>query len=92
MKQLVQSLKDGKVDLFESPTPLLKDGHILISTSCSAISSGTEKMLLDFGRSNLIGKALSQPDKFSEALKKLILKEFFLQLLLLKVNFLVLLH
>ena len=71
MKQLVQSLKDGKVDLFESPTPLLKDGHILISTSCSAISSGTEKMLLDFGRSNLIGKALSQPDKFSEALKKI---------------------
>ncbi len=70
MKQLIQSLKDGKVDLFEAPTPNLKNGHILISTSCSAISSGTEKMLLDFGRSNLLKKALSQPDKVSEALNK----------------------
>ena len=71
MRQLIQSLKDGQVDVVQAPTPLSKDGYILISTSCSAISSGTEKMLLDFGKSNLINKALSQPDKVAEALKKI---------------------
>jgi len=71
MKQLIQSLKDGKVELIDAPSPSLKKGHILISTSCSAISSGTEKMLLDFGKSNLLNKAISQPEKVSEALNKI---------------------
>ena len=60
--------------IYLSPNSFLKDGHILISTSCSAISSGTEKMLLVL-EDQIIGKALSQPDKFSEALKKLILTD-----------------
>ncbi len=71
MKQLIQSLKDGKVELLDAPSPTLKKGHVLISTSCSAISSGTEKMLIDFGKSNLLNKAISQPDKVSEALNKI---------------------
>ena len=87
MKQLVQSLKDGKVDLFESPTFRKMVISLLVLSQCYFIR--TEKMLLDFGRSNLIGKALSQPDKFSEALKKLILTDQYLQLQQLKVNFLV---
>ena len=71
MKQLIKSLKDGKVELLDAPSPTLKKGHVLISTSCSAISSGTEKMLIDFGKSNLLNKAISQTDKVSEALNKL---------------------
>jgi len=71
MKLLAQSLKDGKVELIEAPSPFVKKGHLLISTSCSAISSGTEKMLIDFGKSNLLNKAISQPERVSDALSKL---------------------
>ena len=71
MKVLLQSLKDGSIDLLEVPVPLVSEGHILVKTSVSMISSGTEKMLLEFGKDNLINKALKQPDKVKQVVDKL---------------------
>ena len=71
MKQLIQLLRDGKVVLLNALFPNLNKGHVLISTSSSVISSGTEKMLIDFGKSNLLNKAIIQMDKVSEPLNKL---------------------
>ena len=59
MKQLIKSLKDGKVVLLNASFPTLNKGHVPISTSSSLISSGNEKMLKDFGKSNLLNKAIS---------------------------------
>ena len=36
----------------------------------SLVSAGTEKMLVDFGKSNIIDKARMQPDKVSDVINK----------------------
>ena len=49
--------------LVEAPCPQNKKGQLLISTTKSLISVGTEKMLIDFGKSGWVNKARSQPEK-----------------------------
>ena len=70
MKQLLQSLSSGVSDLPEVPVPSLNKGHILVLTSCSLVSSGTERMLVEFGRASWIDKARQQPDKVQDVLNK----------------------
>ena len=70
MKQLFQSLSDGNIDLIEIPVPCISDGEILVRSHRSLISTGTEKMLIDFGKSNFINKIKSQPDKVQEVISK----------------------
>ena len=70
MKQILQSLSDGSSKIVELPTPVVSEGEILIETTCSLISSGTERMLVDFGKSNLIEKASKNPDKVKEVIEK----------------------
>jgi len=53
MKQLLQNLKTGTIELAEVPAPHLKEGHVLIETRASLISAGTERMLLEFGKAKL---------------------------------------
>jgi len=71
VKQVLQSLKDGRVELLEVPSPASKDGHLLIRTAASLISAGTERMLLDFGRANLLAKASRQPEKVQQVLDRM---------------------
>ena len=70
MKQILQDLGSGKTTLQEIPAPALRPGHLLIETSRSLVSIGTEKMLIDFGRSGWIQKARQQPDKVKQVLEK----------------------
>ena len=70
MKQVLQSLKDGSSKVVDVPLPQLKPGHILIRTTRTLVSVGTEKMLLKFGKANLLGKALQQPEKLKQAANK----------------------
>ena len=44
MKQILQNLKNGKTELIELPAPQVKAGHVLIQTSRSLVSLGTERM------------------------------------------------
>ena len=71
MKQILQSLKNGKIEIIEAPCPQVKVGHVLIKTRCSLISTGTERMLLEFGQAGLINKARSQPEKVRMVLDKI---------------------
>jgi predicted dehydrogenase len=71
VKQILQDLKTGKVTLADIPTPQLKSGYLLIKSSCSLISLGTEKMLLEFGKANFLNKARQQPDKVKQVLAKI---------------------
>jgi len=50
--------------------PHVEDGKILIQTTRSLVSIGTEKMILIFRKFNLINKAIQQPDKFKEVINK----------------------
>jgi predicted dehydrogenase/threonine dehydrogenase-like Zn-dependent dehydrogenase len=70
VKQVIQSLKTGVVELIESPAPSCRPGQLLIATRRSLISAGTERMLVEFGQANLLAKARSQPDKVRQVLTK----------------------
>jgi predicted dehydrogenase/threonine dehydrogenase-like Zn-dependent dehydrogenase len=70
MKQILQSLANGKTELIEAPAPQARNGHVLIDTTASLISIGTERMLVDFGRAGFISKARQQPEKVRQVLDK----------------------
>jgi predicted dehydrogenase/threonine dehydrogenase-like Zn-dependent dehydrogenase len=69
MKQVIQSLKDGAVEVAELPAPSAPSG-VLVRTTRSLISAGTERMLAEFGRANWIQKARQKPDKVRQVLTK----------------------
>jgi predicted dehydrogenase/threonine dehydrogenase-like Zn-dependent dehydrogenase len=71
MKQIIQSFKTGDTILEEVPAPLIARGKVLIQTSRSLVSLGTERMLVEFGKSNLISKARQQPEKVKQVLDKI---------------------
>ena len=71
MKQIIQDLYNGKISLADLPEPTCIKSHLLIKTKISLISTGTEKMLIDFGKANLISKAQQQPDKVSQLIDKI---------------------
>ena len=70
MKQIIQDLKKGDTLLEEIPVPRVKSGSVLIKTTRSLVSLGTERMLVDFGKANFIQKARQQPDKVKMVLDK----------------------
>ena len=71
MKQIIQSFKTGDTILEEVPAPEVGKGQILIQTTCSLVSLGTEKMLIEFGKASLIQKARQQPDRVKMVLDKI---------------------
>ena len=70
MLQVINHLSRGTVELNDVPCPRASIGSALIRTHRSLISVGTERMLVDFGRANLIEKARQQPDKIRQVLDK----------------------
>ncbi|MBK86633.1 MAG: dehydrogenase [Flavobacteriaceae bacterium] len=71
MKQILQSFKTGITELAELPSPKVKSGQVLIKTTRSLVSLGTERMLVEFGKASLIQKARQQPDKVKMVLDKI---------------------
>ncbi len=71
MKQVLQNLRTGQIELAEVPCPLVRPGHLLIQTRRSLISAGTERSLVEFGHAGLIGKARAQPEKVRQVLDKI---------------------
>jgi len=71
LKQIIQNLRTGETILEEVPSPQVGKGQLLIRTSKSLVSLGTEKMLVEFGKSNLIQKAKQQPEKVQMVLNKI---------------------
>ena len=70
VKQILQSLKSGVTEVADVPAPGMNRGSLLIHTSRTLISAGTERMLVDFGRANLLAKARQQPDQVKRVLEK----------------------
>ena len=70
MNQIIQNLNDGKTSLAEVPVPLCNSRSVLIQTTHTLVSLGTEKMLVDFGKGSFLQKAKQQPDKVKEVIAK----------------------
>ena len=71
MKQILQNLKSGIMELADVPCPQVGRGIVLIETRASLISAGTERMLVEFSQANLVQKARQQPEKVKQVLDKL---------------------
>jgi len=70
MKQVLQDMAKGGTSITEAPAPGVASGQIVISTACSLISAGTERMLVDFGRASYLDKARQQPEKVKMVIEK----------------------
>ncbi len=70
MKQILQNLSTGATELAEVPCPRVSAGHVLLRTTRTLISAGTERMLVDFGKAGPIEKARQQPEKVKMVLDK----------------------
>jgi predicted dehydrogenase/threonine dehydrogenase-like Zn-dependent dehydrogenase len=71
MKQVLHSLKTGTIEVADVPVPAVRPGALLIRTRVSLISSGTERMLVEFGKAGWIEKARQRPDKVRQVLAKI---------------------
>jgi predicted dehydrogenase/threonine dehydrogenase-like Zn-dependent dehydrogenase len=71
MKQIIQSLRTGRTELAEVPCPRTSAGTVLISTSISLISAGTERMLVEFGKGGWVDRIRQQPDKLRMVIDKI---------------------
>ena len=71
MKQVLQSLRTGATSVDEIPVPAVKRNQLLIKTSKTLVSVGTERMLVEFGKAGWVDKARQQPDKVRMVLDKI---------------------
>ncbi len=71
MKQVLQHLRTGQIEVADVPCPRVRPGHMLIQTRASLISAGTERMLVEFGKGSLLAKARAQPEKVRQVLDKI---------------------
>jgi predicted dehydrogenase/threonine dehydrogenase-like Zn-dependent dehydrogenase len=70
MLQVVQNVKNGKLELAEVPPPALLPGGVIVRTAASIISPGTEKMVMELARKSLIGKARERPDLVRQVINR----------------------
>jgi predicted dehydrogenase/threonine dehydrogenase-like Zn-dependent dehydrogenase len=70
VKQILQNLGTGVTEIADVPCPSPAAGQLLLRTSRTLISAGTERMLVDFGKANALDKARQQPDKVRQVLEK----------------------
>ncbi|WP_405887412.1 bi-domain-containing oxidoreductase [Streptomyces longwoodensis] len=66
MKQVVQNYKSGELALLDVPVPGCKAGGVLVRTSWSLISTGTELMKVSEAGMSMLGKARSRPDQVAK--------------------------
>jgi len=63
VKQIFQDMAKGGTVVVKSPSPCRTYGHLVVRTTSSLISAGTERMLAAFGRASYLDKARQQPEK-----------------------------
>lgn len=70
MKQVVQSVGDGKLKVVDIPRPTPSPTDVLVATRRSLLSSGTERAVRELASASLIQKAKARPDLVKQVLKK----------------------
>lgn len=70
MKQILQDMANGGTSVTLAPAPQVSREHVIINSSVSLISAGTERMLVGFGKASYFEKARQQPEKVRMVLEK----------------------
>jgi len=70
MRQLLQSLNDGSLEVVDVPSPRPRRGAVHVANLASVISPGTEKLIMDLASKSLVGKAKARPDLVKKVLTK----------------------
>ncbi len=70
MKVLMQDIRKGELRIGDVPAPQVTDGALLIQVQNSAVSAGTERMVVDFSEKNLLQKARARPDLVRQTVEK----------------------
>lgn len=70
MRQLLQDMAKGHTTIEDAPMPTGGARSLLIATSKTLVSAGTERMLVEFGRASYIQKARQQPEKVRMVMDK----------------------
>ena len=71
MKQVVQSLITGKIEVAEVALPSPQRGFVLVRNRCSAISVGTERATVEQVRKGMLSAAANRPAQILQLLKTL---------------------
>jgi predicted dehydrogenase len=71
MRQVVQDLRSGRLDVDDLPSPCLVDSSLLVANEYSLISAGTERATVDLARKGLVAKAQARPDLVRKVLESL---------------------
>jgi predicted dehydrogenase/threonine dehydrogenase-like Zn-dependent dehydrogenase len=70
MRQVLQDLGKGDTLLIDAPAPSASPGSVIVHSTASLISAGTERMLVDFGKASMLNKARQQPERVKMVLEK----------------------
>jgi predicted dehydrogenase len=70
VKQIVQPLSGGPVELLEVPRPVPEPTEVLVRTVSSVISPGTERAVTALAQSSLLAKARARPDLVRQVARK----------------------
>ncbi len=71
MKQLIQSLDMGELSVEDIPAPQPNKVLVLVRTTKSAISPGTETSLVEFGNANWLERAKNHPEHVQKTIDKM---------------------
>jgi predicted dehydrogenase/threonine dehydrogenase-like Zn-dependent dehydrogenase len=71
VRQILQRLGKGGTEVAEVPCPALARGQLLIRSTYTLVSAGTERMLVEFAKAGWLEKARQQPDKVRMVLDKI---------------------
>lgn len=70
MKQIVQPLAGGPVEVLDVPRPVPGATEVLVRTVASVISPGTERAVTALAQSSLLTKARARPDLVRQVMRK----------------------
>src|SRR3954468_8535573 len=70
MKQVTLKLRDGRVEVLDTPMPALSAEGVLVDIRASLLSAGTERSKVQGGRQNLLAKARSRPEQVRQVVEK----------------------
>ena len=70
MKQILQKMKTGEVTVTDVPAPISRSGCVLVRTAASLISAGTERLTVEAGQKNLVGRAVDQPSLVKQVINR----------------------